>query len=275
MTGKLQENFHWRTSIAYKTKDKIVVRGYNLNELVGNIDFTSMAYLVWTGNLPSANYKNMLNAMLVSLSEHAFSPSSVSSRFIRSGGVPLNVAVGGGILTMGTRHASADVPAIMFQEGLKRAEKEGLSIEETAHKIVSEYRKEKRTINGYHHPQHIIDPRVKRLFKLAEEYGIYGKHQQLAVAIEKATLDVIGKTLYINGPGAIAAISSDMGLTPEQIKGLLILSRSVSLIAHSIEENEREKGWRASTQSDITQPLDLSLQQPDFYDGPEDRSLFE
>ncbi len=38
---------------------------------------------------------------------------------------------------------------------------------------------------------------------------------------------------------------------------------------------EREKGWRASGKSDITVPLDLSLQLPEFYDGPAERSLPE
>ena len=273
MHKDLKEPFHWRTSIAYKTKDRIVVRGYDINDLTGNIDFTSMAYLVWTGSLPPENYKKMLNAMLVSLSEHAFSPSAASCRFVRSGGVPLNTAVAGGILTLGTQHASADIPAAMFQEGVKRAEIEETEIEDMAYTIVTEYRKEKKIINGYHHPQHIIDPRVSRLLELADSYEIRGKHQQLANAIENATEKVIGKKLYMNGPGAIAAISSDMGLSPEQIKGLLILSRTVSLIAHSIEEGEREKDWRASTQTGITQPLDLSLQLPEYYDGPEDRSL--
>jgi hypothetical protein len=38
---------------------------------------------------------------------------------------------------------------------------------------------------------------------------------------------------------------------------------------------DREKGWRASGKSNITQPLDLSLQLPEFYDGPADRNFDE
>jgi len=268
-----KEPFHWQTNISYKTKEEIIVRGYDINELAGNIDFASMAYLTWTGELPPDNYKKMINAMLVSLSEHAFSPSAAASRFVRSGGVPLNVSVAGGVLTLGERHASADIPAAMFQDAIRRAGYEGISVEKMANIVVTEYRKEKRIINGYHHPQHIIDPRVKRLSELAEEYNIKGLHQELAWAIEDNTEDVIGKKLYLNGPGIIAAISSDMGLKPEQIKGLLILSRTVSLVAHSIEENEREKAWRASGKAEIIQPLDLSLQLPEYYDGPEKRNL--
>ena len=274
-SGREREPFHWRSSIAYKTKDKIVIRGYDNNELIGNIDFASMAYLVWTGELPPDNYRLMLNALLVSLSEHAFSPSAVSCRMVASGGVPLNTAVAGGILSLGSRHGSAEVPAAMFQDGITRCEKEGLTIEECAELIVIEYKERKAILNGYHHPQHIKDPRTERLLELSAEYNIQGKYQELALAIEKATRQVYGRTFYMNAPGAMAAIGSDMGLTPEQIKGLMILSRTVSLVGHSIEEMEREKGWRASGKSDITQPLDLSLQLPEFYDGPGDRNMYE
>ena len=270
-----KESFHWRTAIAYKTKEEIVVRGYDINDLTGNVDFASMAFLTWTGELPSENYRKMLNAMLVSLSEHAFSPSAASCRFVRSGGVPLNVAVAGGVLTLGDRHASADVPAEMFQNAVRQMHEEGLTIKETAWRLVSDYRRDHRIINGYHHPQHIKDPRVWRMAQLAEEYRIGGEHQDLAWAIEDATEEIIGKRLYMNGPGIIAAISSDMGLKPEQIKGLLILSRTVSLVAHSIEEGEREKAWRASGKTGITQPLDLSLQLPEYYDGPGKRKVLK
>ncbi len=90
-----REPFHWRTAIAYKTKDRIVVRGYDLNDLVGNLSLTEMAYLVWRGELPSEEHARMLDALLVSLAEHAFSPSSAASRFVASGGVPLHVGATG------------------------------------------------------------------------------------------------------------------------------------------------------------------------------------
>jgi citrate synthase len=64
-----------------------------------------------------------------------------------------------------------------------------------------------------------------------------------------------------------------MGFTPELMKGVFLLSRTVSLVAHTYEEMQRERGWRASTRAPIVQPLDLSLQRPDFYDGPSDRPL--
>ena len=77
---KQQEPFHWRTGIAYKTRDQIVVRGYDLNDLTGNLDLSEMAYLVWRGELPGKSHARMLNAIMVCLAEHAFSPSSAAAR---------------------------------------------------------------------------------------------------------------------------------------------------------------------------------------------------
>ncbi len=268
-----RENFHWQTSIAYKTQERIVIRGYDLNELTGNIDFASMAYLVLTGELPSENKRKMLNSLLVSLAEHAFSPSAAAARFVASGGVPLNTAVAGGILTLGERHASADIPAKVFSDGVKNCKKEKKTLEECAKEIVKWHRENKKVLNGYHHPQHIKDPRVERLFKLSDTYQISGEHVKLAKLIERETENFFSRKLYLNAPGAFAAICCDMGLTPKQTKGLIILSRTVSLVAHSIEEMEREKGWRASKNTPIVQPLDLSLQLPEYYDGPRERKL--
>ncbi len=268
-----KEPFHWRSAISYKTKDEIVVRGYDLNELTGNVDFSSMVQLVLGGEIPCEAHRKMVDAILVCFCEHAFSPSAASCRFVASGGVPLNAAVAGGVLTMGERHASADIPALMFQKAVKDARSRAVSLERAAEELVREYRGERKILNGYHHPQHIKDPRVVRLSELANEYGIAGDHQDLALSIQEATGRHYSRTLHLNAPGIMAAILSDMGFTPGQIKGIAIISRTLSLVAHSLEEQEREKAWRGSGSSGITQPLDLSLQAPEYYDGPEKRKL--
>lgn len=268
-----REPFHWQTSIAYKTKDKIVVRGYDLNDLTGNVSFTEMAYLVWRGELPTESHARMLDAILVSMAEHAFSPSSATSRFVASGGVPLHVGVAGGMLAIGSLHGTADRPAQLFRDALDRMEQERLTTEETARKVAGEARKSGQRLPGFHHAQHIVDPRTARLLQLSDDQKISGTHVAMARAIEAATEEFWGRRIYLNGPGAVGAICMDMGFDVELIKGVFLLSRTVSLVAHTYEEMQRERGWRASTNAPIIQPLDLSLQRPEFYDGPRDRPL--
>ena len=109
-TSRTKEPFHWRTSIAYKTQPKIVIRGYDLNDLTGNVSIAEMAYLVWRGELPSPAHAQMLDAIMVVIAEHAFSPSSAAARMVASGGVPLHVGVAGGMLTIGDFHGTLTVP---------------------------------------------------------------------------------------------------------------------------------------------------------------------
>src|SRR3972149_7823635 len=101
---KDREPFHWQTSIAYKTKDKIVIRGYDLNELIGHVSFTEMAYLVWRGELPPESHVKMLDALLVSMAEHAFSPSSAACRLVASRGGPLRGGGARGKVGLGGAH---------------------------------------------------------------------------------------------------------------------------------------------------------------------------
>ncbi len=268
-----REPFHWRTSIAYKTREKIVVRGYDLNELVGNISFAEMAYLVWRGELPPPAHGRMLDALLVSMAEHAFSPSSAACRFVASGGVPLHVGVAGGMLAIGTYHGTADRPAGLFKQAVERMDREHLDITEAARRVAGDARRAGQRLPGFHHPQHIQDPRTARLLALSDRYGISGTYVAMARAIEAATEEFWGRRIFLNGPGAVGAICLDMGFDVELIKGVFLLSRTVSLVAHTYEEQHREKGWRASVNASTVQPLDLSLQRPEFYDGPPDRAL--
>jgi citrate synthase len=266
-----KEPFHWRTSIAYKTRPKIVVRGYDLNDLTGNLDLGEMAYLVWRGELPTEAQAKMLNAIMVCLAEHAFSPSSAAARMVASGGVPLHVGVAGGMLAIGDVHGTFDRPAALFQNGVARARTEGRSLEEMADILVREAHAQKRRLPGFHHPQHIQDPRSARLIAVGQKLGVAGAHLTLALTMEDATPRHMGKRVWLNAVGVSGALLSDLGFEPELAKGVMLVSRSVSLVAHVYEEMTRERGWRASSGAEITQPLDLELQRPEFYDGPPDR----
>jgi citrate synthase len=270
-----KQPFHWRSSIAYTTQPKIVVRGYDLNDLTGNLNLGEMAYLVWRGELPAEAHARMLNAIMVCLAEHAFSPSSAAARLVASGGVPLHAAVAGGMLTIGDLHGTFDRPAALFQQGIARARAEHLPLEAMADILVREARAQQRRLPGFHHPQHIRDPRSARLIEVGQTLGVADKHLTLALAMEAATERHMGRRVWLNATGVSGALLSDMGFAPELTKGVMLVARCVSLVAHVYEEMQRERGWRASAGQDITQPLDLELQRPEFYDGPPDRAFPE
>lgn len=282
---QVRDPFHWQSAISYKTRERIVVRGYDVNELTGNISFAEMVHLVWKGNLPDENTGKMINAMLVCFAEHAMSPSSASARMVMSGAGYIMPGLAGGLLSIGYTHVDAHDAAAMWIEANNLMKEKGWTIEETADYVAKGVRSkekddafarrfgERRVIPGWHHPQHIRDLRSPRIIELAENLGVAGDHVKFVVALENATETYWGRKLYMNVSGAISSTLVDMGFTPDECLAFCAIARSVSLVAHCLEEKTREKGWRASSNSTITQPLDLELQKPDYYDGPAERHL--
>jgi citrate synthase len=273
MAGTDRVAFHWRTGIAWKNRERIVVRGYDVNELTGRLDFGAMVHLTLRGDLPTTAQARMVNAMMVSLAEHAMSPSSATARFATSGGADLNAAMAAGVAAIGRLHGTSDRPAEMFLAVASRAAHDGLTPAETAQQVVEEMRARGERMPGFHHPQHIQDPRTARLLQLADELGISGPFVGIARAMEEATVPVFGRKIYLNGPGAMGCIGLDMGYQPLELKAMFIVARTLGLSAHAIEEGSREKGWRASGSAGMVQPLDLEMQGPNWYDGPADRQL--
>ena len=117
---------------------------------------------------------------------------------------------------------------------------------------------------GFGHRYHQRDPRAARLFQMALELDLEGPHIQMIRALEMALHDKgIGTetTMPINVDGAIAAVCADIGLAPEVSDALFIISRIPGIVAHSLEEKDREKPMRVIEPSQHT------------YDGPSERRL--
>lgn len=212
---------------------------------------------------------------------------SASARMVMSGAGYIMPGLAGGVLSIGYTHVDAHEAAAAWISAVELMKEKGWTVEETADYVAKGIRSkekddafarrfgEKRVIPGWHHPQHIRDLRSPRIIEVAERLGVAGEHVEFIVALEKATEKYWGRTLYMNVAGAISATLLDMGFNPDECLAFCAIARSVSITAHCVEEKTREKGWRASTSSKITQPLDLALQGPDYYDGPEDRNLPE
>jgi citrate synthase len=280
-----REPFHWQSAISYKTREKIVVRGYDVNELTGNVTFAEALDLIWKGELPEKNVAKMVDALLVCFAEHAMSPSSASGRLVMSGAGYIIPALAGGILSIGYTHVDAHEAAQTWITAVELMKEKDWTFEQTADYLAKGIRNktkdeacvrlfgERNVLPGWHHPQHIRDLRSPRIIELAERFGVAGDHVKFVLALENATEKYWGRRIYMNVSGAISSTLVDMGFIPDECLAFCAIARSVSITAHCVEEKIREKGWRASTRSKITQPLDLVLQKPEYYDGPSDKHL--
>jgi len=244
----------WKTKITKVEPNHLVTKGYQQEDLIGNIPFSHVVYLLLKGELPSKEHGKMIDAILTSCIDHGVTPpSSMAARTVASGGVPLPTAVAAGILSIGDAHGGAiEKGAKFLQDGIKRMKDEKLSIEDTAEILVKESREQKKRILGFGHRIHTSDPRTKKLFKIADELHISSEHIALSKAIKKELKKSTGKDLPINVDGAIAAIISDMEFDWHLGKGFFLLGRVAGLTAHVYEEQTEFKAMRKIFSADVT-----------------------
>jgi citrate synthase len=253
----------WTTKITKVEPNHLVTKGYRQEDLIGNVPFSHVIYLLLKGELPSNEHGKMIDAILTACIDHgATPPSSIASRVVASGGVPLPSAVAAGVLSIGDAHGGAiEKGAKFLQEGVYRMVVEGKTFDEIAKILVAESREKKERILGFGHRVHTADPRTKRLFSLADELKISGSHIALSKVIERELSTQTGKNLPINVDGAIAAISSDMSFDWRLGKAFFLLGRVAGLTAHVYEEQTEQK------------PMRKMFNDESEYDGPEERDL--
>jgi citrate synthase len=238
------------SSISASNADRVIVRGHDLtSELIGQISLTDHFWLLLTGSLPSPPQRRMLDATLVAIAEHGLVPSVVASRMtLAAAPDALQGAVAAGLLGCGSVVlGSAEAAGQLFAQIAARtpqADKEPDAFQAAIATSIQELRAEGRPIPGYGHPLHKAqDPRAQRLMAIAREVGVAGRHIDIAEHIGRALPALIGRPLSINVSGAIAAVLLDAGYPLMALKGVPILARAASLIAHLLEEQQRPIGF--------------------------------
>jgi len=234
------------TRIATSDANSVTVRGEDLvSDLIGKLSFTEMVYFLIQGRKPSAVETQVLDACLVTLMEHGFTPSSLVSR-IAADAVPsqVQVAMAAGLLTVGEVFVGT-------MEGCAELLARGIAAPDPAAFCAGTARKylsARRPLPGFGHPFHKPDdPRTPRLFAVAREAGVEGRYitllEQLGAAVDKEA----GKHLTINATGAIGALLLEIGIAPDIMRAVAVISRCGGLAGHIIEERETRSArtiWR-------------------------------
>ena len=254
---------HWKTSITDVKPNKINMRGYPIDKLMGEISFAQAIYLVLKGEFPTPEVGKLIDAIFVSSVDHGASPPSVlAARTVASTGAELNSAVAAGVQAISRLHGGAIEEGMkLFLEIAQRMEEKKASEEEVIPQVLEEMKEKKKRASGFGHRIHTKDPITKKLFALAEELGYAGKYIRIALAIEKYLESQLGKSLPINVDGAIAALLCELGISPEIGNAFFIIARVPGLVAHVHEERTRMKPMRK------IHPQDYE------YDGPEERDI--
>jgi citrate synthase len=257
------EDLHWKTGITRVEPNKISLRGYPIDKLMGKISFAQAIYLVLKGEFPSPEVGRLVDAIFVSSVDHGASPpSALAARTVASTGAELNSAVAAGVLAISRLHGGAIEEGMrQFLKIAKKMGDKGISEKAAAHEFLQELKESGKRASGFGHRMHTQDPRTKKLFGLAEELGLAGLYVRIARQVEEALKEQLGKALPINVDGAIAALLCDLGIPPEIGNAFFIIARVPGLVAHIHEEQTRMKPMRK------IHPADFE------YDGPGEREV--
>ncbi|HJQ59160.1 MAG TPA: citryl-CoA lyase [Vineibacter sp.] len=230
------------TNIATSNATSITVRGKDLvNDLMGNCSYTEMMYFLICDRMPTPAQTRVLDACLVTLMEHGFTPSALITRLMLDS-VPdqVQVAMAGGLLAVGSVFVGTmEGCAVILQRGVT----EGGDLDGYCQRVVAEHRAARRPFPGFGHPFHKPDdPRSPRLLGIATDAGVAGAHVDLLKRLSVEIDSAYGRHLTINATGAIAALLLEIGIPAEIMRAIAVVSRCGGLPGHVMEEWRTHSG---------------------------------
>ncbi|MED0687830.1 citryl-CoA lyase [Anoxybacillus ayderensis] len=233
----------WDTSISDIKKNEIIIRGYPIEELIGNISYTQMLYLLLCGEILSEKKAKLLESVLVAGADHGpRAPSIATARMAATCGISFNSCVATGINVLGDVHGGAVEQAMrLFYSTRSLLDSH---TEQSVSLVVKEqferFQHEGKKLPGFGHQLHDNDPRVKRLYELAqqlvEEGEIQGCYLMIAEEYRLQLEQWKQKNITMNIDGVAAAIQCELSIPAEAAKGIFALSRGMGIVAHAFEE---------------------------------------
>ena len=239
----------WSTSIIDIRPGVINTRGVPIQDLIGQISFPQMIWLMLRGDLPSPEQAKLLEASLVAAVDHGpQAPSIAIARMSVTCGLPLNGAMASAINVLDDVHGGAGEQCLALYQDIFARLPEGdastaaidTAVEAGLNAFVAEHGK---IIPGFGHRFHPIDPRVAPLIALVQDAAaqghVQGTYAAIAQGVERAMLRRTGKALPMNIDGITAAVYGELGFAPALARGIFILSRSVGILSHAWEQSQQ------------------------------------
>ena len=235
----------WDTSIIDIHPGKIAIRGYPIEELIGNVRFPDMIWLMLRGELPSRAQSELLEAAMVPGVDHGpHAPSIAIARMAVTCGLPLNGAMASAVNVLDDIHGGAGQQAMELYGAIDAAAGAAGDLVQAAIAVIQrQIDAGEKIVPGFGHRFHPIDPRTAPLFALvakAVAAGVVsGRYAAIGHAVEAALKVIKKRHIPMNIDGITAVIFCELGFEPELGRGLFVLSRSVGILAHAWEQKQR------------------------------------
>lgn len=249
--GRQMSEDWWTTSIIQMQPGVIHYRGYAVEDLIGNVSFTQMIWLMLRGELPSPAQARLLETALMAGVDHGpQAPSIAIARMATTCGVGLNSAMASALNVLGDVHGGAGEQAVGIYQDIDMRLTAGASLAEATDQALDVFIENNgKFIPGFGHRFHPIDPRSAPLLRAvddAAEAGVVcGRFALIARSVEERLMARKGRRIPMNIDGATAVIYAELGFAAPLARGLFCLSRSVGILAHAWEQTQqggRNKG---------------------------------
>ena len=242
----------WETEIIDMAPGQIRLRGHPIQDLIGNVTFPQMIWLMTRGDLPSDAQAKLLEHALVAAVDHGpQAPSIATARMAVTCGLGLNGAMASAVNMLDDVHGGAGEQAVELYCWIDEAVQGGQDLPSATAEMIDRWQAERtKFIPGFGHRFHKPeDPRAPRLLGLVDEAAkadtVSGRFAHIGRCLQATLNSRKGKPVPMNIDGATAVIYAELGFAGPLARGLFCLSRSVGVIAHSWEQMQqggRNKG---------------------------------
>jgi len=233
----------WRTSIIDMEPGKIAFRGSPIEDLIGNVSFPQMIWLMVCGGVPTEAEAKLFEAALVAGVDHGpQAPSIAAGRMAATCGLGLNNVLATGINMLGDVHGGAGEQCAELYYDIAERIEAGAPLDQAVGDGLECWRqKHGKIVSGFGHRFHKpTDPRAPRLMALvraaANEGTVSGQFAEIGEAVQAELGRSRGTPIAMNIDGATAVIFCELGFPAPLSRGLFCLSRSVGILAHAWEQ---------------------------------------
>ncbi|MFE9444421.1 citryl-CoA lyase [Streptomyces sp. NPDC006602] len=248
------QDAYWTSAVSRVTEDKVYVRGYDLEDLIGQIPFTAAIYLMVRGRVPTPRETCVLDAVLSGVLDYALEkPGTVAARYAVSANPSMAIGMAAACMSVGAHTLATEDTGRFIVATHREYLDSALALDEFADAKVARMRAAKQRVPGLGHPVFKkVDPRGALLKGIAVKEGLWSEAAEVYEAVHRAFTRLPGKSdIPINDVGVMAAVLLSLGFTPEEGTGLAVLSTLPGVIAHVSEELAAAKPIRIVSRDSV------------------------
>jgi citrate synthase len=242
MKNKEKYDTYWKTRISSVENNRILLRGYPLQEITGKVSYLDCILLLLRGELPTPVESKVIEAIMTAALDHMLINSvALAGRVAVSANPDPIVGIASGILCFGTVTAGVPKYVCEFINGAYgRMKSEALSMEQIAQVVVQECINNNERIPGFGHPVHSLhyNMRSNNLYQRVRETGFNLDNKVKLYETIHSEVVVVKQMdgFPINVDGLIGAVLAELEYDPLEIQALMPLTLLPGLIAHVVEE---------------------------------------